>query len=106
LRINRISDRESDLVVRTERSKFLPTLGSSLEHSGGDSGRGSQHSNTTTLGGSVTQKTPWGTTVTGSTNLSADHPQSGSSKRLDYGLSVAQPLWKGFGTDVNLHDLN
>ena len=103
LRLSRISDRGSDLDLRSAWSRFLPSFTASLEHSGGQTG--SAHSNTTTLSGSITQEAPWGTSVTLSGRESESHPGGSSGRSSSYGVSVTHPLWKGFGEDVGMYEI-
>jgi outer membrane protein TolC len=43
--------------------------------------------------------------VTLSGSEAEGHPYGPAGKSSSYGVSVTQPLWKGFGTDVGMHDI-
>ncbi|MCZ7649353.1 MAG: TolC family protein [Planctomycetota bacterium] len=100
LRLSRLSDRANDLDLEVAWAQYRPSFGISAKHSGGRDGEG--HGGTTSLTSSVTQEAPWGTRVTLSGSESFSNP---GSRATDWGVSVAQPLWRGSGFDVGLHDI-
>lgn len=104
LRIARLNDRAADLDLRVAWSRYFPRFNLGLTHSGG---RGSEsHFSNNTLSGSITQRAPWGSTLTLSARESEDHPGfTPTRKSSEWGASLNQPLWKGAGLDVGLHDI-
>ncbi|MBI3831601.1 MAG: TolC family protein [Planctomycetes bacterium] len=103
LKLSEINDRSVDISLRKAYAKYLPTFTVGYTNSNGDSGV--NHSNKSTLTSTVTQNTPWGGSVSLSGNASESHPLGGSARGADVGVTVKQPLWKGAGTDVGLHDI-
>jgi len=85
-------------------AQYLPTIDASLTNSGTLSG--GPDTNGTALGFGVTQRSPWGTTVTVSGAEGESHPLGrGGSRSSSWGVDVSQPLWRGFGTDVGMFDI-
>lgn len=104
LKISRLNDRVSDIAVREAWSKYYPNFDFGVSHSGGQSG--DAHSNTTSLDGSITQTSPWGTTLTVGAGESIFHPGGPAARRSsDWGAALNQPLWKGAGLDVGMHGI-
>jgi len=103
LRINRITDRESDFDLRTAYAHYYPTFDVDFQHSG--SQVNGAHSNSTSLTESVTQNSPVGTKLTAFNTQSEGHPGDSSSRGSQWGVSLTQPLWKGRSLDVGLHDI-
>lgn len=103
LRLSRLDDRASDISLKRAYGKYLPTFSGGFSNS--NSNTGNRHSNTSRFTQEITQQTPWGGSVTLSGSASETHPLSGSSRSADVGVSVKQPLWKGAGTDVGLHEI-
>lgn len=103
LKLSEINDRSVDLELRRAYAKYLPTFTAGYTNSNGKSG--GSHSNKSSFTTSVTQNTPWGGSVSLSGSANETHPLGGSSRSADVGVTVKQPLWKGAGTDVGLHDI-
>ena len=105
LRRSRLADRQAELDRSTALAQFLPSLSASVTRSHDDVVDGPD-TTADTVSGSVTQRTPIGTTVTGRVSQSRD-ATSGSSDR-DYSSSasaeVRQPLLAGAGTAAALYD--
>ncbi|MCK6472327.1 MAG: TolC family protein [Planctomycetes bacterium] len=104
LKISRLNDRTSDIAVREAWAKYYPDFDFGVSHSGGQSG--DAHSNSTTLDGSITQTSPWGTTLSVGASESIFHPGGPAARRSsDWGAALSQPLWKGAGLDVGMHGI-
>lgn len=104
LRLDRVRDQQSDLDVRSAWARYLPTFNASLQHQGGQSA--GSHFNSTTLSGGITQRAPWGTSVTVEGHETEDRPATKYGGRYSgYGVSVTHPLWKGFGEDVGMYEI-
>ncbi len=105
LRRSRLADRQAELDRSTALAQFLPSLSASVTRSHDDVVDGPD-TTADTVSGSVTQRTPIGTTVTGRVSQSRD-ATSGSGDR-DYSSSasaeVRQPLLAGAGTAAALYD--
>jgi len=103
LRLQRLTDRRSDFALDDAWAQFLPTIDASLTHSG--SIAGGKDTNSTSLGFGVTQRSPWGTTVSVSGAETENHGWTGPSRTSSFGIDVSQPLWRGFGTDVGKFEI-
>ncbi len=85
--------RKTELDVSTARAAFLPSLGASASRD--------NETATDSASASVTQETPWGTTI--SASISNDHDPAGSSSSAS--LTFSQPLLAGVGTTNGLAGL-
>ncbi|MCW8133296.1 MAG: TolC family protein [Planctomycetota bacterium] len=103
LKLSELTDRASDIGLRQAWAKYLPTFSGSIGNANGVSG--GSHTNTTTFSNKITQNTPWGGSVSLSGSASEAHPVTGTSRASSVGVSASQPLWKGAGLDVGLHDI-
>jgi len=117
LRLSRLSDRDSDISLKSAYSKYLPTFSGGFSNSNSESfsqnrdslnrtiSNSENHSNTSSFNSKVTQDTPWGGSASLSGSASEAHPLSGAARSANVGVNVTQPLWKGSGTDVGLHGI-
>ena len=103
LKISRLNDRASDLGLRTAWAKYLPSFSLEASH-GGAEAKGS-HSNSTAFTGRINQSLPTGGSVSVFGKETEAHPLSSVSRSASFGTSLSQPLWKGAGFDVGLHDI-
>lgn len=103
LRLSRIDDRASDIDLNLAWSEFRPKFDLSVGHGGSRSDE--EHSNSQGLSASITQVAPWGTRVTLSGSESISTPSGPGSRSTAFDLSVVQPLWRGAGFDVGMHDI-
>lgn len=97
----RLSDRLSDVSVREAWAQYYPEFGASMTHSNSRRSGRETGDGATTVSGSVSQRSPWGTSVEFSLSESRSKVDSDTASG-GVGLSVRQPLWKGLGTDVGL----
>lgn len=116
LRINRLSDREVDITVRTAWAQYFPEFSTGILHSNnapkpsnvpGPEVAGvstTDNAGTNEISGGLTQRSPYGTTLDFSINearTSFDRHESNGS----YGVNITQPLWKGASLDVGLKNI-
>lgn len=101
LKLSRLNDRSSDYDVRIAWSQFFPTFNESILHSNSEGvGRnGASANGAVRVVSSVSQQSPWGTRL----NFAYDETRS-NFNNVDRNITtnIAQPLWKGAGTDVGL----
>jgi outer membrane protein TolC len=84
---------KTELDVSSARAAFLPSFSGSASRD--------NESDTDSATASVTQSTPWGTTVSGS--ITNDHDPTGSSSSAS--ITISQPLLARFGTTDGLAGL-
>jgi outer membrane protein TolC len=104
LKISRLHDRSADIAVRVAWSRYLPTFDASFNHDNSRAVRNSDVGGTNAFSGSITQRSPWGTTLDLSVTETRKYlKRSGATG--DLSATITQPLWKGAGLDVGMNEI-
>ncbi|MCY3019844.1 MAG: TolC family protein [Planctomycetota bacterium] len=97
----RLGDRLSDIGVREAWAQYYPEFNSSFIHSNSRQTGQRAGDGSTTLGGGVTQRSPWGTVLGFSLSETRSRFDTDTASGL-MALNITQPLWKGRSTDANM----